>query len=644
MVPFGGYRHVLNWEVTAKLKLCRANGWRKFRDKPDYNNQDLHDQLVATELIQDPNLLFQARTGAGFTHVFAATQNRIYAEVPATGNWRILSDLLGGDPEDCSERVWTAGHVGSIVVFSNNIDKPVYHQIGQPALEDADQSVSLLADLERLNITKVGLVVSWNNFMIYMDVEQDGARERGRIIWSDYKRPLSIYPDKDRSLAGKSDLPNGEIILNAEPLSDRLLLYTTRGIREMFVSGAANVFTIRERYVSDKEGSRCLAYKRTLVSDGSAHYYMGRDGIYKYSLYVTEPELVDYIHRASAAVFDDINAEACNAHCAGFYPAKRQIWFSWARAGETCPGRTLVIGTEFPFSSEIDEGFSAFLNAEPHVNLIIRDFVREHCICTTSELDSNGFGFIKEGGYCTSQAEPDCTTRPQSFHSQTPREEADIGVTTEQWDGDADADSFSALFSTLTVADLCGDEFLAGGCNSTQTFVMASTHDSCLKEAAAVLYREHNTDRAGCGTYSLDGYRSLMTSGALHFNAPEMEKVASWFHIESHPVPAAIPGDITLRMGVAAQAIDPLTAGGRCQIHWSEQNSLRLECLSDLTLAQSQKEHTAPSKNFDWSFYVPGRFIYYEIEITNPRSTPRDTGAGVCISRYDLTARQTSKC
>jgi len=644
LVPFGGYRRADNVDVTTKQRLCRARGWTKHRDADPYNNQDLHNQLVVPGLEQSPTLLYQARTGAGFTKLFAATQNRIYSEVPATGNWRLLSDEFGGEPEDCSEILWSAGHVGQIVVFSNNVDPPVSSFVDQGPNEPNNQSVSPIRDLERLNVTRVGLVIAWNNVMFYMDVEQDGVRVRNRVLWSDYKRPLSIVPNKGISLAGTSDLLSGEIILAAAPMADALMIYTSMRIWEVRVSGDDNVFSFNKRYTHE-EGSRCLAYKRTLVTTGSSHYYMGRDGIYRYSFYVTEPELVEYIHRASAVIFDDINTAACNAHCAEFFPDRRQVWFSWARAGEACPGNTLVVGTEFPFCSVIDEGFTAFVNTEPHNNLILRDWIRDLCICTTAELVENGFGFINEGGYCTPQSDPECPTRPHSFYTQTPRYEADIDVTTEEWtQATPDADSFASLFQTLTVDQLCNTEFLAGECNASATFVMASSVDKCLKDAAEVFYREHCTSTVGCGTYSKDGYKSLLTSGALHFNAPDREKIASCFQVEAHPEPATVPGQMIFRIGVATQAIDPITASGRCMIAWEEQDPFVLECQSDLTLAQSRAEGTFPDQPFAWPLFAKGFYLYYEIEIGNPRSTPRDTGAAVCISRYDLTARQLSKC
>lgn len=643
--PFGGYRRANNVEVTSKRRLCRARGWTKHRDQTPYNNQDLHDQLVAADLVQEPTLLYQARTVAGFTKFFAATQNRIYSEVPATGNWRLLSDELGGDlVSDCSEILWTAGHIGRIVVFCNNVDKPVYTIVDQPPIEPNQQSVTTIRDLDRLKVTRVGLVIAWNNLMLYCDVEQDGQRVRNRVIWSDYKRPLSIYPNKGISLAGTSDLLTGEIILAGKPMGDALMLYTNMGIWEVRVSGDDNVLSFSKRYSHD-EGSRCLAFKRTLVTTGDEHYYMGRDGIYRYSFYVQKPELVEYIHRASAVIFDDLNATACNAHCAAYFPERRQVWFSWARGGEACPGSTLVVGTEFPFCSVIDEGFTAFANTEPHNNLILRDWIRDLCICTSAEMAANGFGFVKEGGFCTTQTDPDCPQRAQSFWSQDAKYEADIDVTTEDWTGPTpDDDSFAALFPALTVDQLCNSEFLAGECNASATFVMASTNDRCLKDAADVHYREHCTSTVGCGTYSKDGYKSLLTSGALHFNAPDREKIVDAFQVEAHPEAATIPGQILFRIGVAAQAVDPITAGGRCIIIWEEQEPFVLECQSDITDLQSIAEHTAPDQPFVWPLFARGMYLYYEIEISNPKAIPVDTGAAVCISRYDMFARQMSKC
>jgi len=216
-------------------------------------------------------------------------------------------------------------------------------------------------------------------------------------------------------------------------------------------------------------------------------------------------------------------------------------------------------------------------------------------------------------------------------------------VTTEDWTkAAADADSFAGLFPDLTANEYCENEFLAGECNPSRLFIMASTFDRCLKEAANVYYREHCTSKAACATYSKDGYKSILTSGALHFNSPDQEKLASAFQMEVHTVPATIPGDLIFRIGVAAQAIDPLTAGGRCLIFWEEQEWYALECQYELTLAESKVQGASAFDPVFWALHAPGRFLYYEIEVGNSKARPIDTGAAICISRYDLSVRKIS--
>jgi len=642
-VPYGGYRRALNVEVTTKQRLCRARGWAKRGySEAEFNNQDLHDQLSGSA--QHVILLHEAITTAGFTHLYAATQNRIYASISGSGNWNLISDELGPQANtDCPDICWSAGSVGQITVFSNNIDKPVFHVAGQPPLV-GDQAVAVIKDLERLKVSKAGLVVSWNGLLLLMDVEQDGTRHRGRIIWSDYNRPLSLWPNNGISLAGSSDLPNGEIILSAKAMADRLLIYTTVGIREAIISGGTAVLSFPQRYVSET-GSRCLAYKRTLVSTGDTHYYMGKDGIYKYSLYDPQPELVDYIHRASATIFDDINSTACNAHCAGFNSERKQVWFSWARRGEACPSDTLVIGTEFPFCSLLEEGFSAFVNTEPHINAIIRDVVRTFCICTKQELEEAGLDESNQGGQCNPDPDAPCPVQPTSFWTLNEKSEPELDIVIEDWTQNSpDPGSFGGLYANITIGSICDTEFLAGDCQSNKVFVMASTYDKCLKEAANLFYREHCVSRTGCGLYSQDGYRSIMTSGALAFNAPNVKKQADSFQIEAHPEPATIPGELILRVGSADHAVDPLKDEGRCAIFWDEQDIYRLECQGVLTVAESRKEGSAPMEPFAWGLFLPGLYLYYEIEIRNNYSNPPHTGAAVCFSRYDMMAHKVEGC
>jgi len=100
-IPLGGYRHVENWEALDDKKVCRMPGWTKVQDgAAQYGNQDLHDQLLSEALVGAWNLrqpiifLYEAQDLSNINHLFAATQNRLYAKVESTGNWRIIWDTL----------------------------------------------------------------------------------------------------------------------------------------------------------------------------------------------------------------------------------------------------------------------------------------------------------------------------------------------------------------------------------------------------------------------------------------------------------------------------------------------------------------------------------------------------------------------
>lgn len=858
-VPFGGYRFVENWHVTQKHRLQRITGYTRFLDREDYNNQDLHNQLACER--QTINMVYHARMSSGFTKVFAATQNRIYGLSNSTGNWQMISNCLGNpNYSQWSENVWTAAHIGSTVVFTDDYSKPVYHIVDQPLMEgtcgvsspvyepkldydafahwdvvmghvdlvgkgtgkalcsegegmydfhpgnglyvdlcgsspayqggirtkdsftldlgvnyklkfkmggnrrcnptgntlkivasvlgiagggaifeetdwqsgfvekeisvvgdgathqllfaqsesgmvcgcaeyfgcfiddvrlinadtnavifednfdtenqtgtsnpQGDQGVSTIPDLEELNVSKVRLVVAWNNIMFYMNVEMDGMRYANRIIWSDYKAPLSVLPRPSLSLAGYTDIASGEVILNAKPLQDVLLIYTNLNIWEARVTGTdTEPITFRRRYSSDESGSRALAYWRTLVSDGKSHYYFGKDGIYKYDLYTPVPELVEYIHRASSSIFDNIRRNSCSVHCGGYYPKYRQIKWSWSKESETLPSQTLVVGTEFQFTSFEDEGYLAFCNTEPVEQRSLRDFLTSMCICTLSELESAGEGFNNEGQFCSSSSAASCSSQPTSFYTQAMRvypvdqesssssssesssSSSDAGgssssfadaddLVIEDWTRpESDADSLCAKLGGLRVSDLCASEFSAGQCNPLTAFIQVAAIDGCLKTADDVYYREHCTVFEACGVYSKDGFKSTLLSGALHFNEPHVFKTFVSFFAEMLAEPSDDIGRALLWVGSANQAVDPSSETERCLIFWEEQTEKALQCFNDMSKQQNEFNQQAPDQNYMWGLYMRGKYLYFKLIVDCPLT---DVGAGVSVSKFEV--------
>lgn len=416
-VPFGGYRWVENFETNPQdKKMRRMTGYQRFLPGLDYENADLHFRYGFAR--QHITFAFEARTPIGFTKLFAGTQNQLFAKNNSNQTWQPIWSGFGGEPNinGCSEVILQAANVNSTVLFSNDFDDPVYHVIDQPSNGDGTY-VQPIPDFQTLKISRVGFLYAWNNLVIAANVVIDGVRQTNLVLWSDYKKPLSFVPNKNSSLAGRKFLAYGEIVLNAAELADALMLYTNRGVWEIRVSdavdgdGNAVVLSFTKRYTPDKSGSRCLKFKRTLVSDGDNHYYAGEDGIYRYNFYVARPEIEEWSRRAASHLFikNTLNKSRCATHCAGYDTAKKAYYFSYALAGDTCNSETLVMNTETHFSSVIREGCSFFLNHNPRTLKSLRQWMFEHCICPADRLASIDKCIADVVSNCEGEV---CTTMP----------------------------------------------------------------------------------------------------------------------------------------------------------------------------------------------------------------------------------------
>lgn len=825
-VPFGGYRYVENFETNPQdKKMRRMTGYQRLLPTEAYENADLHYRYGLPR--QHLTFGFEAKTPAGFTKLYAATQNTLFAKNNATQHWQVIWDGFGGDPNlnGCSEVILQAANVNSTVLFSNDFDEPVYHVIDQPANGDG-AFVQPIPDFQELNITRVGFLYAWNNLVIAANIVMDGIRQTNLVLWSDYKKPLSYVPNKESSLAGRKFLAYGEVVLGAAELADALLLYTSRGIWELRVSnvvdaeGNAEVISFTKRYTPDKAGSRCLKFKRTLVSTGDDHYYAGEDGIYRYNFYLPRPEVEEWSRRAASHLFINgtLNKSRCSVHCAGYDTAKKAYWFSYSKAGEVCNSETLVMNTETHFSSVVKEGYSFFLNYNPRTLKSLRQWLIENCICALGSLpaldkciadaestcadricctigqrdytdfvdwevrplvednpvvDLIGTGtcgvalddllpgngqYIGIGGlnqktlistvqefdlvsgqtyritiraagaqvgdgaygdllsiamddgvnlFPTSTLsipfDSDFTDYTLEFVSAVTasrrisiyvesnpvtlemrqlylvksvkfehvgvevlfdgnvddeNETCDFSVDTpinytsaasfslhdvlaEDWRAEADDQSQREKLAGVTAQDLCGGEF-ANECSTGTLFIFAAVADRCIKQASDVLFRERCLTFEKCGTYENRGYISIARSGPISLNAPTGEKMWKRFNVEADPDIAAIPGRLSLRVGVAATALDPNKVN--CPIYWEalmDPNTgfpFKLQCLSDRTEVQHEAEGTKPDTRYEWPLFHAGKFHYFEITIHNQDSDPLDVGAGVAISRMEFDA------
>src|SRR5262245_11394984 len=401
-VPPGAWRMRQNVQVTDTGGTCRRPGWAKFLDRADYNNEDLHDQflilqefyaertiphLPKSDIITYPptgkcdtsggpqvrssgrqpiTFLYAAVAVSGDRRFLAGTQNRIYALNEPKGNWKILADAYGGVPDTLtiSERRWMADQSFDTVVFTNGFDPPLAWQFDGPTFGCSMQAVSEIPALADIQLTRARVVFAWKSCIFLGDVEMDGARRQHRLVWSDFEKPLS-WVRSDESAAGYQDLPEGERILAGKALGDSCLIYTTKGIWEMQFVGGEQVFNFRSVYSEPEHGAACLFYRFTLASTGEFHIYAGRDGIYAFNLFMPQPDRVEWMHAASAVMFESIEEQRCDSHTAWFDPTAKEYWISWVERGEAMPHRTLVFSTRYHSDDLVDHGFTAFCTYVP---------------------------------------------------------------------------------------------------------------------------------------------------------------------------------------------------------------------------------------------------------------------------------------
>lgn len=613
-IPFGVWRYLQNMEMTARRKLRRAPGWEKLLTRTNYNNHDLHDQLTTLTSAaerQPITFLHQAVTPAGFSKLIAGTSKRLFVLNNETGNWRVISDLIGdGLGTLCSDQGWRAAQVGYTVVFTNGLDAPIYHILDQPPLEPSDQSVTEIPDLEEIGLTMAKTVFSYKGIIIFGNVTMDGERFAHRLVWSDVDKPLSWVPHAGESAANFQDLGYGEDILEMSTMGDSLMIYTTSGIWEGILTGGEGVFVFRKRYSDHTAGNRCLAYRRTLISTGSDHYYLGRDGIYRYNFYTDRPLREEWMHLASSVIFNDLSEGDCHVHNAGYNAKEKSIYISWAQRGENCASQTLVLNTEYETDYVLDHGFSAYVNYNPDEVMSFRTWLLENCICTAAEIDDEGNGFVKEGGYCSAPGAAGCAPVAYIY---TPHLRTVDDIQVEDWTQVvAHPNSVCAVAGSMTMNQMCSGELEADECNAEQLFVAASTGDYALKQIGFAFSRERAISHDPCGSYVYDGYTSIMRTGPLDMKSQSTDKLLRHLLVDVDAEAAAEPSDLELRIGASYQPADPNT--DLCSLRWFEQDSRVLECRS-ISGTAHVAARTRQAKATEWATFIQDRYFVVEFSI-----------------------------
>lgn len=672
-VPFGGFRRRINWEITDSGKPGRVRGFQKLlADASPYNNQDLHDQLltlqqyyddlatpdsrgpsvtaypppadicgttlnVRTTERQPQTMLAELVSADGQRKMMAATQNRISVLEESQGNWKIISDGYGGIPQSgLPERRWKQpAQVGNISILTNGYDPLMYYQFDGITAGCAMQAIQPIPDAAVIGLTRAGCVYAWRGVVFLGDVTMNGVRYEDMVYWGDKDAPLSLDPAAEGTVADFQRLDYGERVMGFVALHNYLLIVTTRSIWQITVStdtssNDAPVFSFQQLYSEPEKGQACIVYPNTLASDGDSIYYLGKDGLYRFNLYLSVPEKTPWIHAATSLIFEGIegivepiNESVCEGHIAWYDPRSQSIGVSWVETGQTFPRRTLTFQIPDKFAAELDFGVTAACNFTSSPSIAFMDWLMTMCACTAAELATPEIlellpAPIKTGGYCVEPTDPACVpplaTNAPIYTNHIRRVANNITPEDYEWP-EADEGSWCKQFGQLSINDLCNF------CRNQQLFVFAHATDWCLKQMGPEIYvREINTSNLPCGTWEDEGYEDKLIIGPIFLDLPDEEKNIRKLELEFSAVEQSVPAEMNVRIGCSANAFDPnLTSTATCGVVWKTLTPKDLVC-------------PTPNKPLTWTFWFTGRMLYIELSTSG-------IGGGYNLSRIGMEIR-----
>jgi hypothetical protein len=615
-IAIGHRRIVLNKQVREQGKEARSGGLVKLFGESEHGflNQDLHDKDLdapgdeclfgeaggaCNEAI---TFLFGAESDSGARRLLAGGNRRMHELAQRSGVWRVVADGLGNPTtnpsadncEPCVGNRIRAAQLLGYVVATNNYNTPFAYR---PGFQVNGCDSGTIGDLETLGVTRVGVITQFKGFILLADIVMDGVAYPGMVMHSDFNAPLDFVPLVGTNLARSLTIGFSERVLAMEPFGDYLIAYTDKGIWRgvlniQFVNeNPAQVFSFTRIY----EGPHSLRYKYSLVSTGNEHLIGSVDGVYVLRSAFSAPERVEWIHRATGAIYEGLNrwnrefadlpdgvnlnygplnTDACDNFIGFYNPLTSEVLFSWPTDDNVCANLSLRMNIRqgYEHASLVDEGFSAGVYFRPDDRPTYEEWLLEVAGCPMST---------------PTQLTSSVTPPPYIWNA----EENPLGEIAE--------DSLCAMLGDTTLDDICRQ------CEAAPVFIVASTRDNSLKELRDDLYyREfwNGTD------YDAEGYADFVQTilGTLNsdvekaFGGSEIPGLVAEFTALSQTT----PGDLQAQVGFGVSGACPT---------WRNVGTRKLRCL----------EHEAR-----FGFFYRGNHISF-------RMWTYGTGNGHSISRID---------
>jgi len=563
----GQFRKKLNLGINRSGKLCRRGGFSVFNlgDPEVASNWDFHRQGGTRESF---NLLFESTSTDGVRRLFAGTQSKLMVQDTTTGE-RI--DIATGKGAAGSR--WHADELQDKVVFTNDVDDIQIYTLPGPGV------TTTIPELVALGITKARIAVEFGGQMILMNVVKSGTRYSSRVQWSDNLDATAWDLGTVGTVAGFQDLDYGDVIWNAVEISGALYIFTTQSIWRMTVGVSAvsdptaSIYSFVKVYSDPKSQKGCLAYPNTLVSDGSAAYYFGKESVYTYSPLLRAPKADDdhdWLLKGSGLVFEGdnpVDAACCESPIGQYFAATNEVFFFYPRKLE---------GVDSP-------------NCLNDYGLVLNTVART--------CDHADYGMTATTSF-----------RPAPSAQSCSAETLFIGASSEDWCLKASKAEEGVLKGTSV--DAFSRQIVDIGDDITDDIIDL---DYSITE---------------------EGYFSFMVA-TCPFGYPQREKTVRDVLLEHDTLDAVQAvnkaNQVRLRLGVSQVLQDPLRNGPRCVVQWRDIElidpsgavtpGLPLQCPDGMTTPEMTKQNLRPSDSdqTSWPCYIEGTFVYFEIRITDSK-------------------------
>lgn len=570
--------------------------------------------------------LAHIRGESGDTRLLAGTRSRLFSNTGLDGNWRLLLANSGGDipVAGVPEVRWKHAQMGNIVLFTNGVDQPYWWSFEKPA-NDNGISAELIDDLVALDISSVQCIGAWRGFVFLGNTISEGIISQNRVYWSDFNDPLSFTPLPD-SLAGYIDLGSDERVLAMAPLGGQFRVYTDKAIYDVNLVGGDEVFNFREVY----RGPQVLRFPNSLVNLGDTHIYGGEDTFYAIGELDRTPRLIDWMYRASGAIYNGVSADylggipsttlsafgpinrsACHLLTGGYDEAERILWFSWAPDDEIVPTKSLAMQMDIGKACVVDSGFTAFCSHLPSYSVSVRRWLADMGICEPEPIAGEGNPLPQK--YLPNDSLT-CLRNPTEDPNLPPSE------------GNSVCDAVTENPELEPDCSPCGNGY---------KFVMASAQDKCLKQYDASYYaREYCTtpeaNRSGLlweGTdhpttvveYGEYGYVSLIQTDSMDMGTPNNKTVSRIVvEYDAPDVPDELAAKLHADVGYGSQPR---------KLIWQGSTPRPIDRLSAETEAQMLANNIRPNKQASFQFFRTGAQLAYRLMIADTAKGPVKGGS-----------------